>query len=546
MGVRTPRTGLRIRAQAPPARWATVALLAVLALLPLVLAGRAVADGWEATGDVALIGLQSRDAWTRDAPLVGHPTTADRFTGTASNNPGPAQYWIGGVTIFAFGDQLGLVLGAALVNGAALVGIAWLAFRRGGADLLAIVTLATVGLVATLGPSSLWDPFNSEVATYPLLLAVLAAWSVAVGDLRVLPVLVAAASIAAQVHVAAAAFVAPLLVAVGTSLVVVGRRHPKAVRREGRHLGAAAAILVVAWAPVVLHELSSRPSNVVALWRTATVDRPRIGLAFVAERVLGAVAPLPAFVRSQEFLADVAPWRALLAALVVGGTGSLALHLRRTQPGSSLPWLVALVGSAMLTSAWVSSRQPPLSAFRADGARWLWIVSVGVWVAAAWGVRSALPARARDDDPGPSRPPVALGVALVAVLALAATSIASTGLEGVRDRNLMPAVDEVARTTSEALPPGRYHLAMEGDQALLTFGPALAYRLEGDGFAIQVDDNAFGRAFGTHRMADRGDTPRIRVSSSADATAGDDERLVAQVPQDAARTESLISVFTTR
>ena len=525
MGVRTPRTGLRIAAQPSPARWVIIGVLVAFGALPFLAGAVAIHDGWEATGDTAVIGLRARDAWTSHAPLLGHPTTGDRSFGTPSNNPGPIEYWVLGATVRGFGGQLGLVLGAALINAAALVGILWLAMRRGGPELLALTAVALAGLVLTLGAVSLWDPFNSEVATYPMLLALLAAWSVTIGDLRVLPILIAAATVAAQVHVAGAAFVAPLVAVSLVSLIVVGRRRPKALARERVALGGSAALALVLWAPVIASELGSGPSNVAALWRTATIDRPRIGLHFVLERLVSAVAPIPAFLHRGDFLGTASALQVLLAALIIGGAGTLALHLRGVAPRGPIPWLIGLVVLAMVTSTWMGGRQPPLSAFRADGARWLWVVSLGIWVAVAWAGRALLPERV--DERVARVGPVLAGAAAFLVVV---GTLGSFHLGDVRDGRLMPAIDRMAATTSDALPRGTYHLQMEGEQALLTFGPALAYRLEDAGFHVQVDDNAFGRAFGDYRIRAQGDTPTIRVSSLSTATAGPDEKLLVTVP----------------
>lgn len=527
MGVRTPRTGIRIAALPSPTRWVVIGVLVAFGALPFVAGALAVSRGWQASGDTAVIGLRARDAWTSDAPLLGHPTTGDRSFGTPSNNPGPIEYWTLGITVRVVGGQLGLALGAALINAAALVGIVWLALRRGGPELLALTAVALAGLVLTLGSISLWDPFNSEVTTYPMLLALLAAWSVTIGDVRVLPVLVASATVAAQVHVAGAAFVAPLLLVAIGSIVVVWRRHPKAIRRERTTLIGSGLLLLLLWAPVIASELGSGPSNVAALWRTATVDRPRIGLHFVLERLVEAVAPIPAFLHRGDFLGTASVLQVLLAALIIGGAWTLALRLRDVAPGGPIPWLVALVVLAMVSSTWMGGRQPPLSAFRADGARWLWVVSLAIWVALAWAARALLPERA--DERVARVGPVLAGAAAVIVVV---GTLGSFHLADVRDGRLMPAIDDLASSTQGALPAGTYHLKMEGEQALLTFGPALAYRLEDAGFHIEVDDNAFGRAFGDHRTRDDGDVPTIRVSSLSTAKAGPDEELLATVPVD--------------
>ncbi|WP_426571809.1 hypothetical protein [Aquihabitans sp. McL0605] len=525
---RAPRTGMRVGALSGPTRWLVLGVFAAFAVLPIAAAVLAVHRGWEATGDSALIGLRSRDAWTSHAPLVGQPTTGDGLTGKPSNHPGPIEYWWLGITVRVLGAQLGMAVGAALVNGAALVGIAWLAFRRGGPDLLALTAAALAGMVLTLGAVSLWTPFNSELATYPMLLAVFAAWCVTIGDLRVLPVLAASATVAAQVHVAGAVFVAPLVLVTAVSLVLVGRRRPKALRRDAAYLLGAAAIVLVTWLPVLANELGSGPSNIGALWATATVDRPRIGLVFMLERLLAAVAPTPAFLHRAPFLADPSALQVLVAAAIIGGAGSLALHLRRAFPRSSAPWLVALVMLPMLTSTWMGSRQPPLSAFRPDAARWLWVVSLAVWVALAWCAWWTAPDRISART---GKAPLYVAAVIVALAAIG--SLATFQLTDVRDGGLMPSVDELADATTAKLPKGTYHLQLEGDQALLTIGPALAYRLEADGFHVRVDDNAFGRGFGSQRTERAPGAPTIRVSSRDDATAAADEKVVATVPLDA-------------
>lgn len=541
MDIRAPRRGFRVGALSPVARLLVLVVLGVLAVVPLVAGARAVAGGWQPTGDTAVIGLRASDAWTADAPLLGHPTTADRATGTRSSNPGPAEYWVLGVTVRGFGARYGLALGAALVNAASLVGIGWLAHRRGGVELFTLVLVAVVGLVLSLGGSSLWDPFNSEIATYPMLLTLLAAWSVAQGDLRVAPVLAAAGTFAVQVHVAAAAFVGPLVVVAAATVVVVARRHPGALRRERMPLAAAAAITAVAWAPVVAHELGSRPSNIGALWQTSAADRPRIGLVFVVERLVRAIAPVPAFLRRSGFLDDAAWPLVLVAAAALGGAGFVAVWSRRHWGRTSLPWLVLLTGVGALSACLLASRQPPLVGFRADGARWLWVVSLATWVALGWAAVARVPdryaARARE---------IAPFLAGAAALALGVGVLVDHRLAEVRDGRLMPTVARTASATIEELDPATYHVQTEGDQALLTVGPGVAYLLEDAGFRVLVDDNAFGRAFGESRTRSADGAPTIRISSVDGATPAGDERMVAVVPGDAAHDVPTIRVFVDR
>ena len=538
---RSRRTGHRIGSLRGRDRWLVIGLVAVFGVVPFVAAGAALARGWQPTGDVAVIALRGRDAWTAHPPLVGQPTTGEEFTGKPSNHPGPIEYWVLGLTLRIFGARAGVVLGAALLNAASLVGIAWLAFRRGGPALLALVAAALAALVHALHASALYDPFNSELSLFPMLLALLAAWSVVAGDLRVAPVLAGAATVAAQVHVAGAAFVAPLVAVAVGSVVLVARRHPRAVRRELPWLGGAAAVLLVGWLPPIVQELSSGPSNVAALWTTATAPRPRIGWAFGLERLFAAVAPIPIFVRSTGrfgFTEDVAAVLVLVAAVLLGGLVTLGLLVRDAGRRRDAFQFGGLVLFAAATSVWFGAGQPPLAAFRADGTRWLWVISLAVWVGVAW-CGWLLLGRARQDRARPLVLPVAAALAgLLLVVALAGDRLADQ-----RDGKVMGTTDEVASSVIRNLPTGTYRLRFEGNQALITVGPGVAYRLEAAGYHVRVDDNAFGRAYGDQRVDRPAANGTLRIASGPLTKAEDGERLVAEVTEGSGATATTIRVF---
>lgn len=541
---RAPRTGYRVRALARRERALVLAAIVAFALAPLVAGALALAQGWQATGDVAIIGLRATDAWTADAPLVGQPTTAEEFTGTRSNHPGPIEFWVLGLTIRALGDQAGIVLGAAAINAAALAGVAWVAFRRGGLLLLGLTGAATAALIAALGPASLYDAFNSELGTYPMLLALLATWSIAVGDLRLAPVLAAAVTVLAQVHVAGAAFALPLVLVAAGMVAWVARRHPATIRRDAPHLLGAGAILAVGWLPPLLQELSAGPSNVAALWTAATEPRPRIGLAFLLERLATAVGPIPIFVRDTGrfgFLADASAAGVVAAALVIGGLASLGLAARRPGRRSDPARLVALVLVAIGTSVLAGAGQPPLAAFRADGTRWLWVASLAVWLAAAWVGWHLVPEAARDR----ARQPLALGALAVAAVALVA-SVATTDLADQRDGALMAGTEAAADATVAALAPGTYQVRYEGDRALVTVGPGIAYRMEAAGRRIAIDDSVLTRGYGPERTREQPTDGVVRITSDATATAGEGEELIATQPLGPDGAAGTIKVFVTR
>lgn len=539
------RTGQRARELQGRDRVVALVLLIALASAPFIAAASGLAKGWQPTGDVAVISLRTLDVWSGNAPLLGQTSTAEELTGTPANHPGPIENWVLALTTKAAGDRTGILLGTALINGAALLGVAWLSLRRGGVALLALMSVAVAGLVWSLGAASLYDPFNSELATYPMLVGILAAWCVVVGDLRVTPILAASVTVVGQLHVAGAAFSGPLILIALVSIGLAWRRHPGAVRRDRAYLFGALGVLVVGWLPVIAYELGSQPSNVAALWEAATIPRPRIGLAFTLERLATAVAPIPTFLRRTGrfgFIEDVSPLQVYLAALVIAGCVALAPLVKRrdgrNHPGR-LAWVLVAVAAASAVSG---AGQPPLSAFRADGTRWLWVVSLGFWVSLLWSAWNLLPAARRD----PARGPVAVaGTALAVVVLVAALATAKLGDQ--RDGDLMSVTDRTADTVLAELPEGTFHVRFEGNQALTAVGPGVVYRIEASGSDVVLDRNVFTRGYTDRRTDGRETDAALRITSDAAAVAGEGEELLSSEPVDPADPDGgTIKVFVTR
>jgi hypothetical protein len=539
------RTGVRARELHGSERWLAIVVIAALAAAPFVAAISGLAKGWQPTGDVAVISLRTLDVWKGHPPLLGQTSTAEELTGTPANHPGPIENWVLALTTKVAGDRAGIVLGTALINGAALLGIAWLSLRRGGVALLALMSVAVAGLVWSLGAASLYDPFNSELATYPMLVAILATWSIAVGDLRITPILAAAVTVVGQLHIVGPGFSAPLiLIAVG-SIALAWRRHPAAVRRDRTYLLGAVAILVVGWLPVLAYELGSEPSNLAALWKAATIPRPRIGLAFTLERLATAVAPIPTFLRRTGrfgFIENVSPIQVYLAALVIGGGVALSPLVKRRDPRNHPGRLVWVLVATAAVSTISGSGQPPLSAFRADGTRWLWVVSLGFWVALVWAAWNLLPARIRDAARGPVGF-VGGGLAVVVLVA----GLATADLADQRDGDLMSVTDRTANAVIAALPDGTYHVRFEGNRALVAVGPGVVYRLETAGSDVVLDRNVFTRGYTERRTDGRAADADLRITSDASAIAGPGEKLLTSQPVDPGDPDvGTIKVFVSR
>lgn len=488
--------GHRLRSLEGWRRVVCTAAIVLFALLPIAAASRAVADGWQPTGDVATIGLRSLDAWTSQAPLVGQPTTGEEYSGIPSNHPGPIANWTIGPVMRVLGPQAGILIGVALINGAAIGAALWLAFRRGGPNLLLIVGTLMALLIWSIGPGCLFDAYNSELPTFPIIAAALAAWAVLLRDLRVLPLFAVAASYGAQPHVAGATLVAPMVVIVIIGLVSQWRRDPERVRAQRTWILLAAGLFLLCWIPPILQELAG-PSNLSALVRTRGSGGPAIGLAFVGELVATAVAPIPIFARTSGaygFLVPRGPLAVVLAALVIGGGGSLTLdqRLRARRRNPSLLFALTATATVVAALAWASS--PPVVAYRVDSFRWLWVTSLLLWLTLIWSAWPWVPAECR-------RKLSSVAPALLAVVAvlLGGWAIATTSTSQLRDDRYIDAVDTLASETLATLPAGSYHLAFDGPQSLVTIGPGLALRLEDAGHPVTVDGGPFGRAYGSRR-----------------------------------------------
>ena len=248
------------------------AALTAVALLPvLIVVVTRTGRRYVPVGDIALIDLRVRDVWSRAIPLVGP------YSRLGWNHPGPAMFWlIAPLSGLTGRPAWATLVGGVLLQGVAIVAIGWLAWRKGGAPLVA-AALAVNGLAyGAMGPSMLLQAWNPNV-TYPFLLVLLLqAWCLADGDVVLLPFTAAVATFLVQTHVG----YLPLAgVAVAFGLVAAALRT-RAGRLPGarwrRPIGWSVAVLAVAWAPVALQEIVHH-DNIRPLIRSLTGKGAKIG-----------------------------------------------------------------------------------------------------------------------------------------------------------------------------------------------------------------------------------------------------------------------------
>jgi hypothetical protein len=250
--------------------WSAIAA-GLLAALPVILSTvHALAVGWTPVGDDAVIAVRSYDVFTSHSPLVGQYSAASAVLGEASHSPGPMLYWLLALPA-RFGGGAAMAVTMGVMNTASVLGAVAIARRRGG-DALMVVVAGTLAVTsASLVGHTYSDVWNPAAGLLPFTLLIFLAWTIACGDVRLLPVAAVVASFAVQCHLT---FLPPtfgLLVVAAAALVGAG------IRPSRRTLILTVVAVMVCWSGPLLDEIVHRPGNAETLVRTAFSGTPTTG-----------------------------------------------------------------------------------------------------------------------------------------------------------------------------------------------------------------------------------------------------------------------------
>ena len=510
---RDPGAGRLIRRFVPPsARRETllVALVVAVVLLPLVVSLLSLIGAhWHASSDNALEVLRIRDVGGRHTPLTG---VASRF---GWDHPGPLLFWLLAPFRWAAGDT-GILAGAGVLNGAALVAVLLLARRRGGLVLLAIVATALLLLYRALGTDLLVDPWNPWVTVLPFFVYVLLAWSLAERDFVTLPALVAVGSFIVQTHVGYAPLVAGIG-AVGAVLAVFARpaagRAPETGGPDLRRVLVIAAIVGgVLWLAPVAQQVAGHPGNlgrIVDSFRHP--PEPTQGFAngagIMGNELRGAWltghdgGPLGA---AAVGTAGTLPALALLAGACALGFASW----RRKKAGA------ARLVAAMVTAAGIGVLAGArIIGFPADYlVRWWWVLGALLWCAVVWSGVSLLGSRADRFVV-----PIAI-VAMVAVSAVLVRDAAGVRVPGARFSAVVGTLaPPTAARLSQRFP---YRFAWVDSTALGAVGYGLYLDLVERGFDVKVPPAYLHSFGGRHTLAPGADVQTVTVVTGDDLDGG--------------------------
>lgn len=520
----------RVADLSPRAQVVFVAILVALALLPLLSAAIVLSQGWRPSGDNALIGLRAQDVLHGRFPLVGQPSTGENFgSGVESSHPGPIEFYLIAPFALLMGGSVGLAVGAAAINSAALVGIGWLAMRRGGIELMVIATVVATLLSRSLGGNFLHDPVSSNIGALMALCLLFASWSIIAGDLRTLPVFVLVGTFTLQDHLTYLGTGAPvILVAVIIGIWWIRRTFQRASDPSWLRprLITSAVLAGVLWLPVLLDQLFGS-HNVTAILQTFTTKKSEgagRGVAFAGGRLAEALAPWPIFSRRVPPLGwlhtpsthELVTGYLVLLAIVAFGV--VFWRLRRTDLTAMAAVVVVAAGAGLYTA----TKLPAGAGVKAANLRWMWTVSAFAWIALAWMLWTVIPVLWKEVLGVPVTIFGGVGIAL-AMVAVVSSAGLSTDRDGAIAKDTSTLISNVARE----VPEGRYRVKYEGGSVVLSIGPALVHDLELSGDQLYLDIGPFNRAYGDHRSySDQDFDGTLLVTAEADGSYPEGTRLV--------------------
>jgi hypothetical protein len=480
-------------------------LAVALALLPLVVSAVALVVGvgtsYHAGSDIGLTELRTND--------VGrHPVLVGLYAHERWNHPGPALFYALALPYRLSGrNSIGLALGALLINGSAIVGIAVVARRLRGAPLMLLTLVGCALLVRALGPAFLRDPWNPYITVLPFGFLVFLTWAMTCGEAWALPVGVGMASFCVQTHIGYAPTALPLVAFGAIALIERTRRlrtntTGERLQRSRDLLRAglvAAAVLIVLWSPVVIQQLFDSPGNITEIVRYFTRAnglRHSLGEGYRAVSGQFGVAPqwLTGHVErdpftGQSLLLHSAPPPVWLIPL---GLAAVAFWRWRCSDANRLvaTLLVALTSGVFAVTRIIG----PAYAYRF---RWTWVLAMVAFIVVGWAAWTLIASGARRT--GATH--LVLAVPLFALVLLGAVNGVSAARAGAPQQRISSAVHTLGPAVEAALPEGKGEVLVSGTPAgaLAGYESALVLYLEGRGVAVRVDRSRED-AYGAHRV----------------------------------------------
>lgn len=480
---------------------------------------RAAAGSWVPTGDDAYFTLRSLDVGTSHHPLLGAWSSGSADVDRQVNNLGPLQLdllapftrmsWAGGTA-----------LAVVAVHAIAILAIAWLAGRLGGARTVVAAMAAVALLTWVMGSEMLVTPRQHQFLLLSYLCTLVAAWAAAAGDRWAPLVFVVAGSLVAQTHLSYPILVAALAVPMATGQALAWRAADADRPALVRAWGWAAGVGVVLWSQTVLDQLFGWGNLGDALAASGGAATPGLttGARIVADVLVAPTGYLrPGFATYDPATSIAGDLR--VVALVVGWAAMVALAVLAGRCGRGTATAGLVVAAVAIAAGVLDAARLPTTQFDLVAANYRWL-----WPTAAFVVFGGVAAGLRAAADRPAGRPTATAV-LVAVGVLAVANLPRSYQIDRPDvyRSGQAAVSDIVDQLLAELPRRSVEGPVVVVQDEMYFGHpfnyplgvavaelGLDYRFEGAGQA---------RRFGASRVATGDEPSRLVLRHGDDAVA---------------------------
>jgi hypothetical protein len=578
--VAEPRTtdgGVASRYREPSTAWRWVARAAVL--LPIVVAVvRALVHGWFPIGDAALLAIRAYDVGTPDHPLLGSWTSASFALGIDVNNPGPLYPDLLAPFMWTFGRAFGIgtatAIGVGTINAAAALGTALVGARIGGWRAERWMLLLVAALMWSMGSELLIDIWQPHALLLPFCALVALTVAVACGDVMMLPVWVAVASLIVQTHVAYVYAVGVLVVvaAVALALQLRGGRGDEpwgsVVRRLARTKAFlwTIAVLVLAWIQPLWEQLFGRgEGNLQRLATHAGEGDLTVG-GGTAVKIVSAVVALPpwwtrgGFEESVHntplsetadgprlFVPDLpSPAVAVVALLVVAGLLiALIASLRQTEQRPARMACIVSLAMLAVAVAGLSVQAVTRTGLGSHQVRWLFALSVIVHVSILWGAVEWAARRRPDWQVSGRWLDVGIGVVL-ASLTIANVPFYAHDLGPTADRDAQDTLERTFDDIDRFEPGGPVVYDIDNLTPFEPYSTAVMMRLRERGIEFRFSDESMLRQMGEHRRVDGSEVAHLRQFQRSEALLDDGDGCIVSLrsgvsPADEEAADALIA-----
>jgi hypothetical protein len=468
---------------------------------------RGVSAGVAPNGDRAIILMRAYDVFSSHAPLVGQYSATTVLSGHTTYSLGPLLYWLLSLPA-RHGGPAAPAITVGVVNVLAVIGAIALAHRRGGRALMLLGAVAIALCCRSLVAETYHDIWNPAAGVLPLLALMFVCWSIACGDVWLLPLAALLASFEAQAELT---YVLPSL---GLLLVAAGglgcgaiarlrarREEPLRWRAPLPWWLAALAVGALCWEAPVREELSGHPGNITRAINAALINKPTLGLGDAWHAIVRTVGippwwlrvPSGPFDRLAAVRADPGAFAEVTAVLVLAALLAVAVigAVRRRRDIAAAGAIGLVLCAAVGAVAGSTPTRPSIVTTLSYTLWWASPAGMWAWLALAWSTATLLP-RARLRRISMPRAATAAAAAAAIGVALGVGGGVAAAQRADQDQPEYRAIRFLMARVPAALPPEVRRVRVAGSSGFTPFDfrSAVAYALRRRGFQIAVPQAA--------------------------------------------------------